>query len=74
MVLVTVAPTLAPMIMDTSALVEIVPPVTMPTITHEVVDELCTREVARIRMNRAATGDWVAVSTVLENSPPKSLN
>ena len=54
--LVTVVPILAPMMMGTAFWMVKIPEATNPTTVQVVVDELCTRLVARMPMKRPTSG------------------
>ncbi len=56
MVLVTVVPIFAPMIMGTAVLTWTSPEATRPTINDVVTEEDCTRVVARMPTSSPSTG------------------
>ncbi len=70
---VRVVPMLAPMIMKTAASISSAPPATIPTMMEVEVEELWTREVARMPMKRAAKGFSVTARTLLAKSLPNIL-
>jgi hypothetical protein len=71
---VTVVPIFAPITMGTAFSRERIPAATKPTTVQVVVEELCTRLVARIPIKRPTKGLDVLLISRSANPPPNISN
>ena len=69
--LVTVVPIFAPIIIGIAPVKVTAPPETIPTMIDVVVEELWNKVVAKIPMNREIKGSLVVLMISFAKSPPK---